>query len=133
MFMEIHMQYGRTQEFTLVTRNGAFHQAGISEMGPGTWCPQLAETAKAAEDYESVHYTRLVSPPGGKNECFHELLVQADRLITNNGADPVVRIVLHTSEKEYPGVAYYLTEDEVKTLSGALIDVTVNHEVKAPA
>lgn len=127
------MQYGRSQEFTLVTKNGAFYQAGICEMGPGIWCPQLALDHKESEDYVSAYYTRLPSPPGGKNECFLELLSQADRCITKNGADPVSRIVLHTSENEYPGVAYYLTEDEVKTLAGALIDVTVNHEVKAPA
>jgi hypothetical protein len=127
------MLYGRTQEFTLVTKSGVFHQAGICEMGPGIWCPQLAEKAKPAEDYDSVFYTRLASPEGGKNECFHELLAQADRRITTSGADPVVRIVMHTSDKEYPGVAYYVTEAEVKALVGAHIDVTVKHEALDPA
>lgn len=119
------MQYGQTQELTLVTREGVFHQAGISHMGPATWCPQLAEKAKPSAEYAPVFYTRLVSPPGGAEECLNELIEQANLRITSKGNDPIVGLVIHTSKTEHPGVAEYLTEAQIKKLVGPLIDVSV--------
>lgn len=92
------MQYGATHELTLETASGVFHQAGIQIMGPGTWCPLLAEQAKPTVENAAVFYTRLASPDGGPAEQLRELLDRSSALISSGGADPVVRIHLHRGD-----------------------------------
>lgn len=89
------MQYGATQEFTLETESGAFYQAGIQIIEPGTWCPLLAKEAKSGVENKSVWYTRLAGPDGGPAEQLSELLERSVTLISSSGADPVIRVHLH--------------------------------------
>ncbi|WP_262287566.1 hypothetical protein [Pseudomonas aeruginosa] len=96
--LEKIMQYGATQEFTLETASGVFHQAGIQIMGADTWCPLLAEKAKLTVENTAVFYTRLAGPDGGPTEQLRELLERSLALICSDGADPVIRVHLHRGE-----------------------------------
>ena len=99
------MQYGATHEFTLETASGAFHQAGIQFMEPGTWCPLLAEKAKPTVENAAVFYPRLAGPDGGPAEQLRELLERSSALIASKGADPVIRVHLHRGDYQALDVA----------------------------
>ncbi|WP_024617086.1 hypothetical protein [Pseudomonas kilonensis] len=112
------MQFPSMQEFTLVTKSGAYHQAGVTLQQPGVWTPHLAEKPKASQDYASCMYTTLAGRgDGDAYEQFKELVERADGLVTQNGEDPVVGWFIHTGPT-------LLSIEQIQKAIGQTVEVT---------
>lgn len=112
------MQFPSTQEFTLVTRSGVYHQAGITCHEPGVWSPLLAEKPKESQEYASCMYTTLAGRgDGAALEQFEELLERANSLVTKKGQDPITAWFVHSGP-------VLLSLDQIQKAVGSAVDVT---------
>lgn len=112
------MQFPSMQEFTLVTKSGVYHQAGVTLQEPGVWTPHLAVKPKASQDYASCTYTTLAGRgDGDAYEQFKELVVRADGLVTKDGKDPVVGWFIHNGPT-------LLSVEQIQKAVGQTVEVT---------